>query len=302
MSEEKLSIVELIQSLEQAGRYPQPDLIQAIWNRKEETSPLLLEMFREAYHDYWPDEEDPRWYRFVHAGSFMMAWRVEEALPIFADLYMDDELQDLCEWYEESPADYGPVAIPYFARVLQKDSGKQWDYGRGLAGSILAQITLRYPETGDEIGSIFRALLPPLEEIPGLTDADYDEIWSSIVSELAMIQDEASREQVLALFDADMVDSSWSDRTTYLRDLTAESPRRKPNEPYNLLREYQGRYEDNQQRQRRIEAEERRQRQRSARRAQPRTRHKIGRNEPCPCGSGKKYKKCHGRPGMQWEG
>lgn len=24
---------------------------------------------------------------------------------------------------------------------------------------------------------------------------------------------------------------------------------------------------------------------------------KIGRNQPCPCGSGKKYKVCHGRPG-----
>jgi preprotein translocase subunit SecA len=24
---------------------------------------------------------------------------------------------------------------------------------------------------------------------------------------------------------------------------------------------------------------------------------KIGRNDPCPCGSGRKYKKCHGRPG-----
>jgi preprotein translocase subunit SecA len=23
---------------------------------------------------------------------------------------------------------------------------------------------------------------------------------------------------------------------------------------------------------------------------------KIGRNDPCPCGSGKKYKKCHGAP------
>lgn len=23
---------------------------------------------------------------------------------------------------------------------------------------------------------------------------------------------------------------------------------------------------------------------------------KVGRNEPCPCGSGKKYKLCHGRP------
>ena len=26
---------------------------------------------------------------------------------------------------------------------------------------------------------------------------------------------------------------------------------------------------------------------------------KIGRNEPCPCGSGKKYKNCHGRPGSE---
>ena len=24
---------------------------------------------------------------------------------------------------------------------------------------------------------------------------------------------------------------------------------------------------------------------------------KVGRNEPCPCGSGKKYKHCHGRFG-----
>lgn len=24
---------------------------------------------------------------------------------------------------------------------------------------------------------------------------------------------------------------------------------------------------------------------------------KIGRNEPCPCGSGKKYKDCHGKSG-----
>ncbi len=26
---------------------------------------------------------------------------------------------------------------------------------------------------------------------------------------------------------------------------------------------------------------------------------KVGRNDPCPCGSGKKYKNCHGRPDMQ---
>jgi preprotein translocase subunit SecA len=31
------------------------------------------------------------------------------------------------------------------------------------------------------------------------------------------------------------------------------------------------------------------------RQAQQRTGKKVGRNDPCPCGSGKKYKKCHGR-------
>jgi len=34
---------------------------------------------------------------------------------------------------------------------------------------------------------------------------------------------------------------------------------------------------------------------RAGKRAPVRTAKKIGRNEPCPCGSGKKYKKCHGR-------
>jgi hypothetical protein len=28
--------------------------------------------------------------------------------------------------------------------------------------------------------------------------------------------------------------------------------------------------------------------------AAPTNAHKVGRNDPCPCGSGKKYKKCHG--------
>jgi hypothetical protein len=29
---------------------------------------------------------------------------------------------------------------------------------------------------------------------------------------------------------------------------------------------------------------------------------KVGRNAPCPCGSGLKYKKCHGRPGNSGDG
>jgi uncharacterized protein YecA (UPF0149 family) len=32
---------------------------------------------------------------------------------------------------------------------------------------------------------------------------------------------------------------------------------------------------------------------------QPRVVNPVGRNEPCPCGSGKKYKKCHGDPARE---
>ena len=28
----------------------------------------------------------------------------------------------------------------------------------------------------------------------------------------------------------------------------------------------------------------------------------VGRNDPCPCGSGRKYKRCHGDPRMRADG
>lgn len=33
---------------------------------------------------------------------------------------------------------------------------------------------------------------------------------------------------------------------------------------------------------------------------EPRHIKKVGRNEPCPCGSGKKYKDCHEKDGSAW--
>jgi preprotein translocase subunit SecA len=39
--------------------------------------------------------------------------------------------------------------------------------------------------------------------------------------------------------------------------------------------------------------------QKEPKKAQPvRVEKKVGRNEPCPCGSGKKYKQCHGKQGV----
>ena len=289
----------LIEALEVAGRYPDPKLIQAIWEREDEARPLLLELFKQAYSDHWADEDDPRWYRFIHAGKFMLAWREEAAIPIFADMYMDEKLQDICEWFEEDPSGFGPAAVPHFSRVGQMDTGREWHYGRALGLSILTDIALRYSETREEVLSLLRSLLPPLSEIPNLRDEDYDEIWSSVASHLGTLRDEESREQVLALLEGEWLDPMFIDRDYYLEQMNAQKPP-EPNLPYDLLGDFRRSFEFEQQRLKRLEAERRRQaREPEVRLAKPRSGPKIGRNEPCPCGSGKKYKKCHGRPGLQ---
>jgi hypothetical protein len=288
----------LIEALEVSGRYPVPELIRAIWEREDEARPLLLELFRQAYHDDWSDEDDPRWYRFVHAGKFLLAWREEAAIPIFADMYMDDEVVDMCEWFEKEPANFGPAAIPHFSRVAQMDTGGEWHYGRALSLGILTAIGLRHLESREEVLGQLRTFLPPLSEIPRLADEDYDETWGVVASNLGTMRDEESRERVLALFEADMIDLSYIDREDYLRQMNAREPA-EPDPPYDLLEYYSNWYDSHQRREKRLEAERRRQaKQPVVRPAQPRSGPKIGRNEPCPCGSGKKYKKCHGRPGQ----
>ena len=287
---------ELLRKLSFAGRYPKPDLIDAICERRSETEPLLLAMFGEAYHDNWPSHDDPRWYRFTHAGKFMLSWQNLDALPVFADLYMDDEpdMQDLCEWFEVDLYHYGPAAIPTLQQIVEKDSGGRWHYGRALGGGTLSRIATYYPHTRDEVAAIIRAQLPSLEMIPDLEDED--EIWSSFVSDLAKLADEASREQVLALFDAGLSEN-FIRRNDYLRAMKRGFRPEKPPKPYSISKDYQAWYEEHLQMLREEERERQQRRESRIRQAGKRIGPKIGRNEPCPCGSGKKYKKCHGRPG-----
>ena len=169
MTYTNLTSEELIHKLNKAGRYPHPDLINAIWDRRSETEPMILALFREAYHDDWENEDDPRSYRFIHAGSFLLSWKNLDALPVFADLFMD-ELQDLCEWFEEDMYRFGPAAIPYLRQVLEMDSGGEWHYGRALSGDTLARIETCYPDTRDEVAAALRDQLPSVDAIPNLME------------------------------------------------------------------------------------------------------------------------------------
>lgn len=289
-----LTAEKLVRRLDFAGRALHPDLIQAIFDREAETRPLLRRLFAESYQDKWRSEDDPRWIRFIHAGKLLLAWKDEAAIPIFADFYLDDDKAWACEWFEEDPADFGPAAVPEFGRVVQAYTGVDWHYGRALMANILVQIALRHPETRDEIVSILRSVLPPPDRILSLDSESRDENWTIVIGELAMLKDEASKEQIIALFDAGLLRTDMIDSKGYFRLFEQTH---QPNPSFDLLQEYRGSYEHELKKTERRLEEQRRKKEERQRLASPAVAPKIGRNDPCPCGSGKKHKQCHGRPG-----
>jgi preprotein translocase subunit SecA len=122
-------------------------------------------------------------------------------------------------------------------------------------------------------------------------------MWASWAEELGILADETSRDHILALADAGMLSEVYFHKQAYLRAMARGFKLQQPPPLDDLRAEYRRSYEVLQESIKR-EAQER-ERRRSQRRqeARPQTEPKIGRNAPCPCGSGKKYKKCHGRPG-----
>lgn len=290
-----LTPAELIRQLNEAGRYPLPDLIDAVWERQVETEPVLLEVFNDAFDDDWPGSDDPRWYRFVHAGKFLLAWQNRDAIPTFARLYGsdDDVIQNWCEWFEEDLFQFGPPIIPYLKTVAGKDSDNKWDYGMALSGSILTRVAIHYPETREEVTAILRALLPPLDAIPSV----HDDMWGNWAAELGELADETSRDHILALANTGALSEEFFSHSSYLRSMSRGFRPQKPPPSYDIRADYRSRYEQNLERNKRVARERERQRKLRIRAATTRAEPKVGRNEPCPCGSGRKYKKCHGRPG-----
>ena len=83
--------------------------------------------------------------------------------------------------------------------------------------------------------------------------------------------------EMLGRFEADVVEKMYSVRIADDRDVDRMEEQRRRNQ------------------QRLMEAHARASAEQEKPQQARRDTQKVGRNDPCPCGSGKKYKKCHGR-------
>jgi hypothetical protein len=303
-----LSADELLTALEQAGRTPDLDLIRACLERREELTPGLLEMLAGGVDEDW-DPDDPRWYREVHAGLLLIAFREPAALPIFAEIFRDEARENLIEWFSTELPAYGPAATQMVVDMLNDQDA--YEFARIVSTEMLAAIALHHPGERERILEALRAQLPPLGEDGTLAlppDAGFQEIWTWVASALADLRDTVSQPQVVALYKRGLIDDSvMGGLEDYLAKFEPGArPPRVASYEHNVLKTYEGLHQ-----QAAWEAKWRAKAAQSVptpsvlqttgvsqptqRKQRTRSRRKAGRNDPCPCGSGRKYKYCCGK-------
>jgi hypothetical protein len=299
-----MSDEQLIESLHLAGWAPDPDLVRRWQARAPQLIPELMAELAQ-------DTGDPDDYADVHAAYLLIDARAEAALPVFADVLRDPGRDYMMEWLSPELAHYGTAVIPYLRQALF-DEDVNW-YGRATAAGLLTQIALAHPEEKPAIVAMLRQLLPPLDEAGELQieEGEWDDMWTWAALELAHLQDEASLPQVEQLFAQNKVDTGVLGPTFDYHETKMEEGYPHEQKPFDLIAIYEALQEEEQSEGMTDEElaaalgfDQSIQSAAEPRSAEEPHSHddlpfgrKVGRNEPCPCGSGKKYKHCHGRPG-----
>ena len=301
----------LVDTLVHAGPHPHPDLIRDCVQIQDEITPALLAILRtdiiaDTREQHW-GEDDPRWYRMIHAGLLLLHFRDEDALPLFVREYRQSTLDSFNGWFENKLRLYGPRAVAPLTDLLHDEEAGVW--GRTEAAGELSHIGWAHPETREEMLAALRAVLPLLGDdgtpfIPDNLDTDLHHLWTTVAYQLARHQDEDSRAQIEALFTRDWIDTMYfGDVGEYHRLLEGARDNRFSTTSFDVIEDYEDRYERGA-RDRRAAQQRQQERRERIRDDQTAGHHEggtyvrdapdVGRNDPCPCGSGVKYKYCCG--------
>jgi hypothetical protein len=250
-------------------------------------SQLLQMALDESYYDYmgpnYEFENDPRAYTRVHAVRTLeqlgaaAAPAIEPLLPLLNE--EDDWLR------EEMPLFYGAVgsaAIEPMTRLLMDAAADL--YARAGAGDAMAEIAEQHPELRPQV-------LPLLEQ--ALVTATDETLAGFIITSLLDVGAKESLPLIEQAYAEDRIDLS----VVQLPEVQEHFglPVTAPWTPIRWVHEDD---EDDEEYGEEIETEEMGLDPAAANDEPVQTpfvaEAKVGRNEPCPCGSGKKYKKCHG--------
>lgn len=298
---------------------------------------LLRVASEERYDDLDEIEDDPRGYSDIHAGYLLLAARSLAALPLFGQIFRDAEREHLLDWFDTELDHYGAAARPVFtelildetvypfgraaaAGVLSRIAQKEPEQ-RTAVIETLHQVLPPVPEADDfsfegavdevwtwaalELGKLGDR--SHLEQIKALYAADAFETWilGDYEEYLELLEEP---KDVPPPFDITEIYTRLQNEAAWQAEMAAERASRSAANA-NFLSRQSARTDEWQAM---LDRQAERAAQRAAARGErPSSTHehsapgeptirkepKVGRNDPCPCGSGLKYKKCHGRSG-----
>lgn len=272
----------------------------------------------------WCEARDGEWWALYHMFTILCLTRRPELLGDLLLSYRYASQEDF-DWLTEiSPAafaQFGEAAVePLIQFVTAERARTEFDlsatFTRSYLATALARIALEHPAVAPRVAEFFSTRFSDPEE----TDPTF---LGSITRHALMLDKERVMEPMRAAFERDAVDESiagdfeetldWFDPQEQRSDWEYHQDLLKfyqPEEIASRQARWKKENEDEEKRARKKEADEMLQRLGWNQEDEPLTappgysitergsllrNEKIGRNDPCPCLSGKKYKKCHGK-------
>jgi hypothetical protein len=290
-----MNIEEILEQFYRIDDFLAQKAIEEAVRQQEEITPHLLEILRDTIDD--PEAIGEGDEKHLYALYLLAQFKETQAYPLVVELASLP--QDIAEYLlgdiitEDLPAILASVSggdISGIQKLIEDEEADEWVRSAAI-GAL--ETLLRYEMISrSELHDYYRSLYGKLER-------EESSVWEALVYSTALFRFEDLRPEVKKAYADELINPDFSDEAevdqifadkadkNYQRMLLNNPHRKMIDDAAKGLGAW-------------IPLEHSRATPKPVapvRPAPPPTEKKVGRNEPCPCGSGKKFKQCHGKPG-----
>ncbi|MBI5714521.1 MAG: DUF1186 domain-containing protein [Chloroflexi bacterium] len=276
------SIDDLVSELTPENNWPSPELLTAIVEQGEAMVTPLCQILSDPEMEGWS----------LHYAAYLLALHGSpQAIPALANTFRLFDT-DFLESTSDALSAFGEAAIEP-ALAAARDPEPRW-YPRAMAITAAVEAARDDTVLKERVAASLREMLADFVARQGSLTEDEIELVSSVVTDLSSLADPAARELIEAAFVAELVDELVIDRKDVQRAYgKGDAHPRREFKPHEWFEDYPADYRRHQEEDVKRAKENERQKQKPRGLTKPVAAPKLGRNEPCWCGSGKKYKHCH---------
>ena len=276
------SIYDLVSELTPENDWPTPELLTAIMAQGDAMVTPLCQILTDPEMEGWS----------LHYAAYLLALHGSpQAIPALANTFRLFDT-DFLESTSDALSAFGEAGIES-ALAAARDPEPRW-YPRAMAITAAVEATRDDTVLKERVAASLREMLADFVARQGSLTEDEIELVSSVVTDLSSLADPAARELIEAAFVAELVDELVIDRKDVQRAYgKGDAHPRREFKPHKWFENYPADYRRHQEEEVKRAKEKERQKQKPRGLAKPVAAPKLGRNDPCWCGSGKKYKQCH---------